>query len=515
MDFRETLRAQLPPSRPDEPARLRQDILDELNDHLVSAYNREILKGADSSSARQRVLEQFGDPAALACRLWLDAMKGKIMAQRVLIGTCLVVAAASLASLGIVWQQSVHAQRIAAMERARAEARAEEAARQLRELSEAIKHPRSLDWNPVRIKLTEETEQGPPAVGVMVVLTRSIESPPKTFSRRTDAAGMADFGTLQPGQYSLQINDTWPEGSASTDGELTVQPGAEINKHIVCPALPLARVSVRVRWQWPADLEKEPLLLYAPFTLLPRKSASGERWTISRTHVVKSQRDRGIGPYSFVVSHSILGEASGSISEFKDFKGLAFWRIQPGALGSPYAEPTRLAPGDFADALIEDLQPLKPPGSALEFEVGTYALDELFVVRPSQSRDVELGPGRRRFDLLAAATALPGGRAIQVAAHPPSDTDLETPSPMLANPMTWFNGASDQPLRQTKPTVELPSEVWQRVNSAFEAKPGQNNEWTIPLPEELIQAVRQALKTAKPLDDNKPAAKAEVSKRNG
>ncbi len=44
MDFRESLSAQLPPSRPDEPARLRQDILDELNDHLVCSYHREILR---------------------------------------------------------------------------------------------------------------------------------------------------------------------------------------------------------------------------------------------------------------------------------------------------------------------------------------------------------------------------------------------------------------------------------------------------------------------------------------
>ena len=98
MDFRETLSAQLPPPQPDEPAGLRQEILDELNDHLVCAYHREILRGADRSVARRRVLEQFGDPAELACRLWLDAMRGKIMAQRVFIGTCALVAAASLCS---------------------------------------------------------------------------------------------------------------------------------------------------------------------------------------------------------------------------------------------------------------------------------------------------------------------------------------------------------------------------------------------------------------------------------
>ena len=40
-----------------------------------------------------------------------------------------------------------------------------------------------------------------------------------------------------------------------------------------------------------------------------------------------------------------------------------------------------------------------------------------------------------------------------------------------------------------------------RSTLAFEARPGQVNEWTIPLPDELIKAVRAALKVD-------PAAKA-------
>ena len=39
----------------------------------------------------------------MARRLWLDAMKGKIMAQRVLIATCLVVMLACGASVGLAW----------------------------------------------------------------------------------------------------------------------------------------------------------------------------------------------------------------------------------------------------------------------------------------------------------------------------------------------------------------------------------------------------------------------------
>lgn len=67
MDFRDGLSAELPAPRDDEPGGLRDDILDELADHLACAYRRELLRGADTATARQCVLERFGDPAALWC----------------------------------------------------------------------------------------------------------------------------------------------------------------------------------------------------------------------------------------------------------------------------------------------------------------------------------------------------------------------------------------------------------------------------------------------------------------
>ena len=106
MDFRDSLSTDLPAPRDDEPAGLRQDILDELADHLACSYNRELLRGASPGEARRRAIERFGDPAAVARRLWLDAMKGKIMAQRVLIVTCLVVMAACFGLVGLAWIQS-------------------------------------------------------------------------------------------------------------------------------------------------------------------------------------------------------------------------------------------------------------------------------------------------------------------------------------------------------------------------------------------------------------------------
>ncbi len=98
-DFQSILAAQLPTGHDDEPASLRQDILDELNDHLACAWNRERMRtgllsqasddarSQDSENVRAalwlRVEQRFGDPRVLARRLWFDAMWSRIMNQRI------------------------------------------------------------------------------------------------------------------------------------------------------------------------------------------------------------------------------------------------------------------------------------------------------------------------------------------------------------------------------------------------------------------------------------------------
>ena len=116
MDFRDGLSADLPSPRDDEPASLRDDIVDELADHLACMYRRELLRGTDASSAKARVLERFGDPAAVARRLWFDAMKGKIMSQRILVSCCILLTFISLALAGMMWMQAIDSRRMVAME---------------------------------------------------------------------------------------------------------------------------------------------------------------------------------------------------------------------------------------------------------------------------------------------------------------------------------------------------------------------------------------------------------------
>src|SRR5262249_31828706 len=152
MDYHDALSADLPAPQDDDPAGLRRDILDELADHLACAYNRERLRGADAGEARKRVFERFGDPAAVARRLWFDAIGGKIMAQRVLLTACLVVSLASLSLAGAMWVQvnrnraqseaaraAAEAMRAVALRSAQAEANQREMAKQLRAISEEIK----------------------------------------------------------------------------------------------------------------------------------------------------------------------------------------------------------------------------------------------------------------------------------------------------------------------------------------------------------------------------------------
>lgn len=97
MHWHDQLESALPPPRDDEPANLRRDIADELADHLECAMQRELTRTDDAHQARSNVLVRFGNPHRIARQLWLESMKGKLMTQRILIATNVVLAAATIA----------------------------------------------------------------------------------------------------------------------------------------------------------------------------------------------------------------------------------------------------------------------------------------------------------------------------------------------------------------------------------------------------------------------------------
>jgi hypothetical protein len=459
MDLRETLSALLPPPRDDEPASLRQDIIDELGDHLACAFNRELLRGANASSARQRVLDRFGDPAAVARRLWFDAMKGKIMAQRVLIVTCLVLTLACLALVGLLYAQSSHATAEAAEANrklvdalAQAQTTNKDMLNKLSDMSEAIRHPRSPDWNPLRFTLTEDTPGGPPSVGSLVSITLN-ESP---MSRTTDKSGVADFGLVHPGHYTFQISTNSERGNWSASGFVNVDPGSQVNQGVVCPGKAIERVPLQVRCDWPTDLDKEGLALVVPFMLMPIDK-EGTSWGFSFG-------TRTGGRSILVGSRSVLEEILG--------RGPYLWAAQ---------SPPQLR----ADVMTSDVRSVSEPAQPLKWERGTYYFYELYVVRPFHSAVVTAG--RQRFEVLVrcgAAISLANSSNYELLEGPPTDDQMRAGGPLFG----------PHQKRITVESLNLSVESWSRIATPLEARPDRVNQWTITPPDELIKAVRTALK---------------------
>jgi hypothetical protein len=477
MLFRDSLSTLLPAPRDDEPATLRQDIIDELSDHLACAYNRELLCGKNVDLAHQHVLDRFGDPAAVARRLWLDAMKGKIMAQRVLITSCLAVALACLSLVGLVYVQSNRAAAQAAeanrkLSQVLAEAQTTNNAMlsELTAMSEAIRNPRSLDWNPLKFKITDDTPDGPPLAGCSIHLYLK-DSPQKQVARRPEASGIADFGLVNPGEYAYSVYVNHDRGGLVGNGELVVGPGSQINKEIICPKKALEPVPLYVRCEWPADLEKEGLIIDAPFRFIPIQK-DGVSWSFNT----------GMGN----PTHSVLLGPGAALQEVVNPTGLYLW-----------ASSMQI---NHADALTSDVRVINRQTEPLRWERGTYQLSELIVLRPRAPK--ASATGRLRFDVLV--TCYPGHTsrtAYGFRQMAPTDEELRARGTDGMNPQMQVPG------------LALPKESWSKIITSFDARPDRANEWMITLPDELIRTARAAIKVERSAE-GKPAITAPPADRN-
>jgi hypothetical protein len=522
MEFGESLTGWMPRFREDEPPGLRQDIVDELADHLAASLQRELLRGGDPATARARTLEQFGDPAAVARQLWLDAMRGRIMAQRILIGTCALVAAASVFSVGILWQELLRARRAAAEQAAaqvaEARAREQEMLKQLRAVAESVNRQRAPNVSDFHLTVLDETGEPRPVVGASVEVTCLTEEPRKRVNRTSDASGCVVFGSLPPGKYRFTVGRRWAAGSITTAGTVDVQPGIDVNKQIVCPTVPPREAEVRVRWKWPADLEKEGLVLNASFGFRGVESASGFRWKIYRD-VAHPPGSSGVsgdsrGNDSCELSQSILCGPSEKVARFKMSRGLLLWGISS-RTNDYFPSNAWLAwsrePGspEFAHALEEEIENANDHGTLASVEAGVYELIELLVLAPVRSKDVE--EGVRRFNLVASARPPHHFRDLEVGSKAPTKLSQEAASRFSLG-VSAFKPIFDRPTSIS--TIALSRNFWVGDKNHFEVKPGQANEWTITLPDELSRVVRNALKAEKTRIDSSPA-NAEAIKGDG
>jgi hypothetical protein len=214
------LAAKLPVPQPDEPESLRQDILDELNDHLQSAYDHELIKTGDNQTAAARVLDRFGDPTAIARQLWWDAMKGPAMRQTLLIVATAVSMTISLVALGgLAWSMTANRianDRLMELQREFAEAsRSQQAERDAlrKELLTRLddREEASANFLPLKVRVVRETSRQP--VMSPLELSTAPELPAPMRKPAEDGTGLIyDFGLVAPGKYQIifRPSDTQP-----------------------------------------------------------------------------------------------------------------------------------------------------------------------------------------------------------------------------------------------------------------------------------------------------------------
>lgn len=249
MEFDDALDAPLPDPRGDEPPALRQDIADELNDHLHQALTRERRRGTDEQTARRTVIDRFGDPAGVARKLWFDSMKETIMKERMTMVAMLAVVIASAMACAGMWLLLEQSRQTNAA--VLAELKSFHAA--------AAQPPVSYEWASATVDCVLDGDETKPARGMTVKVTGRAINPADeiTLTETTGDDGTARFKPIRPGRYRMAIVAPGKWGS-SRNTEFIILPGNDYAERIICPSTELQEANVTVRLKWPEGETLEP-----------------------------------------------------------------------------------------------------------------------------------------------------------------------------------------------------------------------------------------------------------------
>ena len=263
----------LPPPRDDEPADLRSDIIDELNDHLDCATQRELLRGKDETNARRTAIQHFGDVPKIARQLWWDAMKERIMTGRVSlalsIGVVFLVGLFGLLGWQVMQDQRELNQRVLT---------------KLDSIPSGSEpgpaEPRSLEWGSLTITLLDAL--GNPLAGHTVRIKGKMYSSDTDLDLKfeTDNDGRVKLDPIRTGTgYEMWIESK--EGWQYFIGEsnLVLRPGEDRTLTVQQPPINKPAGQVSFTFEWPDDPEFQNLQFIYLFTSMPIKTADSGTWS--------------------------------------------------------------------------------------------------------------------------------------------------------------------------------------------------------------------------------------------
>lgn len=438
-----------PPQRDDEPASLRQDILDELTDHFACALNRELLKNSNEQLARQRVLNQFGDPIKVARQLWFDAMKEKIMSQRMMTGFSAVMAVCSIAVVAIAWMLMKESQSVNQKMLAQLALFAERSQQFDTVKKDQTKQNQFEPLNQISFQLVQEKKDGKPAVGFTGKLTKGGKQIDTfTVEAVSDQSGKLDFGKLPWGKYDLNLSSPWGESYHHSD--LTVLPGRDFaSQSIVCPASPPEETSVQFQITWTDKFKSEDWYLLCDFRNLFIEEGVGEfRLESTRSFQddhwlnVQKQFQNSRGVYLINKKNQVVSVPRSELGRFRYMK---------------------------EDTLIE-----KPSIKLLE---GEYALPVIYLVQKDQLKKIW-----QYLNSAHSVEVLNHNRSELLSYHPFSRSQFNGSKSYVDTTTTCLfpfdvdNLKFDTILRKAR-GIQFPHQL------KFSALKSQDNVWEIKLPE--------------------------------
>lgn len=247
MPWREEARSHLPPPSEGEPPHLREAILDELEDHLECAMQRELRDTDDPAVAKRRVLDRFGDPSRLARKLWFDAMKEQLMSQRILVATNIVTATAVLLvgiGLLLLWNQQKTIQTSLLAE--------------INNLSRTTAAHQSMNWPTTELTIRNADGSAPDPDDVTVILTGHIFSDADRGRAEfaPDERGVVTVGPARPGRHSAFVSSADGFG---TRLPITLRPGQVGTVNVELPDV--ATGSVQFKADWPDGLADDTIVV--------------------------------------------------------------------------------------------------------------------------------------------------------------------------------------------------------------------------------------------------------------
>jgi len=223
------------------------------------------------------------------------------MSQRITLAAVCLMACVGLAGLLMAFQmmqnnQALNQQMLAQMTSLLAKSQ-----------SDSGKPTDSLNWTEFKVKVVRESAEGPAVKGATVSLQGVLYGSEGSISltETTNSEGLVNFGPIQVGRSTVSV--ALPSGFLSSN-TIYVRPSQEMTEVIVAP-VPPKPAEVQVLVEWPTSIKSDDVWMICDFAQIPRE--------VEEFSWLEPYRPTALAGMSFPGGKSIAISRDGQMYEIK------------------------------------------------------------------------------------------------------------------------------------------------------------------------------------------------------